>query len=107
VSGRRIERITGLVDLFPISKDEPHATGDDVSPMRALASLSGQRLQRAVEVGVGLEGDELDGVAVHLLAAVGHRSHLADVRGRSLRELRHGLLLPRGGTRVTRGEYLA
>src|ERR671935_196775 len=50
---------------------------------------AGQRLQRPVEVGVRRERDELDGVAVHVLAPVGDRAELLDVGRAVLGDLRH------------------
>jgi len=79
VSGRLVEGVTGLVDLFMVVEDESHSSFDDITPVWALTRSARERRQRPIEIGVGSEGDELDRVAVHLLSPVGYRPELPNL----------------------------
>src|SRR5205085_8768078 len=93
VAGRRVEGITLLVLLGPVGVLEYELALEHVAPMRALAAVVGQPLDQRSAVDVGAELREADGVALDLLAAIGHRAELATARRGVLGDLRHVALL--------------
>src|SRR3954471_18747379 len=85
----RVVRVAGFVDLVPIRELERDLAAQHVAPVRALAAVVGEALEERRRVDRLAERLEADRVAVELVVATLHHTHVLDARSRSGGNLRH------------------
>ena len=96
VTGRRVERVSGFEHFFAIGVTKRHRSADDVAPVRTLATIIREALEKRARIDVLMERREVHGIVLEHPGTVGHRAKLAAARRAFPRNPRHLDRPPRG-----------